>query len=214
MDLHGDGFRVMAPPAFTADAAAPTWVAGCSIAGVADVLPMRLGSRASLGLLESAGLAQAWRGVPAERASDVEVRRLHRVLREQLGTSVARAVARDAGERAADHLAARLVPPAMQTVLRGLPASLAARLLLGRLRREAWTFAGDAQVEVLAGRPAVVTVRGNPFCKGVHSDDPSCDFVCAMLERWFTLWVHPRARAVEVACESTGASACRFEIRW
>mgnify|MGYP000305274234 CR=1 FL=1 len=57
------------------------------------------------------------------------------------------------------------------------------------LSRGAYTtrrFAGDGEVSLRAGRPAVVTIRGNPLCKGVQAAEPGCDFVCALLERPMT----------------------------
>ena len=200
------------PAASTADS--PSWLAGSSIAGVAEVLPMRVGSRAAQGLFEAAGLLDAWRTPPQDRVADAELRRLHRVLRDALGLPVAREVARDAGARAAEQLLARHIGPLRQRLMRSLPAPLAAALLRADLRRLAWTFAGDGEVTLSGGRPGVITIRGNPLCKGVQAAEPGCDFVCALLERLFTVLVHPACRVVETACESCGAPACRFEVRW
>ena len=200
------------PAASTADS--PSWLAGSSIAGVAEVLPMRVGSRAAQGLFEAAGLLDAWRTPPQDRVADAELRRLHRVLRDALGLPVAREVARDAGTRAAEQLLARHIGPLRQRLMRSLPAPLAAALLRADLRRLAWTFAGDGEVTLSGGRPGVITIRGNPLCKGVQAAEPGCDFVCALLERLFTVLVHPACRVVETACESCGAPACRFEVRW
>ncbi len=173
-------------------------------------------------MFEDAGLLDAWRSPPRDKVADDKLRRLHRVLRDTLGLPTARAVARDAGTRAADELLARHIPRARQRLMRRLPASLAAALLRTDLRRLAWTFAGDGQVGLHAGggfvgagasRPAIVTIRGNPLCKGVQAAEPGCDFVCALLERLYTVLVHPSCRVVEVACESCGAPECRFEVR-
>lgn len=199
----------MTPP--PAHDAASTWVAGTSIAGVAEVLPMRVGSRASQALFEAAGLLHAWRRPPTDKVADDELRRLHQVLRDTLGLPVARSVARDAGTRAADHLLAGHIPRWRQALMRRLPAAAAQRLLQADLRRLAWTFAGDAQVRLASG---LVTIRGNPLCKGVQAAEPGCDFVCALLERLFMVLVHPACRVVETACESCGAPECRFELRW
>lgn len=203
----------MTPPSATTDAA-PAWLAACSITGIAEVLPMRVGSRASQALFEAAGLLDAWRQRPRGLVADAELRRLHRVLRETLGLPTARAVARDAGARAADHLLATHLPRWKQSLLRRLPAAWAARALGAELRRLAWTFAGDGEVRVQPGRPTVVTIRGNPLCKGVQAAEPGCDFVCALLERLAVVLVDPGCRAVETDCESCGAPACRFELRW
>lgn len=202
------------PPATHVDIAPPAWVAGSTIAGVAEVLPMRVGSRAAQGLFEAAGLLDAWRSPPQDKVADDELRRLHRALREHLDLPTARAVARDAGARAAEQLLARHIGRARQQLMRRLPSAWAAALLRADLRRLAWTFAGDGKLGLMAGRPAVVTIRGNPLCKGVQAAEPGCDFVCALLERLFTVLVHPSCRVVETDCESCGAPECRFEVRW
>lgn len=203
----------MTPPTPATDTA-PAWLAGCSITGIAEVLPMRVGSRASQTLFESAGLLDAWRQRPQGKVADAELRRLHRVLRDALGLPAAREVARDAGSRAADHLLAVHLPRWRQALLRRLPAVLAVRTLRHELLRLAWTFAGDGLVQVQPGRPTVITVRGNPLCKGVQAAEPGCDFVCALLERLATVLMGRPCRVVETDCESCGAPACRFELRW
>lgn len=201
-------------PSSAATDAAPAWLAGSSITGIAEVLPMRVGSRASQTLFEAAGLLDAWCQRPQGKVGDAELRRLHQVLREALGLPTARAVARDAGARAADHLLAMHVPRWRQALLRRLPAAWAVRALRGELLRLAWTFAGDGEVQVHPGRPTVVTIRGNPLCKGVQSAEPACDFVAALLERLATVLVRPGCRVIETDCESCGAPGCRFELRW
>lgn len=191
-----------------------SWLHGSSIAGVAEVLPMRVGSRAAQGLFEAAGLLHAWRRPPQQPVADAELRRLHGVLRDALGLPTARAVARDAGTRAAEQLLSGPIGHGRQALMRRLPARLAAALLRADLRRLAWTFAGDGQLGVSAGRPVLITVRGNPLCRGVQAAEPGCDFVCALLERLYAVLVHPACRVVETDCESCGAPACRFEVRW
>lgn len=220
-----------------ADDMPTTWMGDIGVAGVAEVLPMRMGSRAALALLDAVGLGARARAVfdgaargatdpatdpatnraahpTAQRVADAELRALHRALRDTLGLPEARAVARDAGTRAADHLMAHHLPRAWQRLLRHLPAPLAARLLWRVLQPHAWTFAGDGQLALQPGRPWVLSIRGNPLCRGVLAAEPGCDFVSALLERLFRVLVHPRCQVVETACEACGAPACRFELRW
>ena len=156
-------------PSAASTAEPATWLAGSSIAGVAEVLPMRVGSRAAQGLFEAAGLLDAWRRPPQGKVADDELRRLHQALRDALGLPTARAVARDAGTRAADQLLDRHIGALRQGLMRRLPAPVAAALLRADLRRLAWTFAGDAQVRLA---PGVVTIRGNPLCKGGYDPVP------------------------------------------
>jgi divinyl protochlorophyllide a 8-vinyl-reductase len=195
-------------------AGAPVWLAGSAINGVAEVLPMQIGSRASQALFEAAGLLQAWRERPHDRVADAQWRQLQQVLQDSLGLPLARAVARDAGTHAADALLARHVAPWRRALWRRLPAAVALRLLARELPRWAWTFVGDAELQLHAGRPAVVTVRGNALCRGVRAAEPNCHYVCALLERLFTVLVHPHGQVVETACEAQGDAACRFELHW
>ena len=203
-----------AHPAYATTADAPVWLAGSAITGVAEVLPMQIGSRASQALFEAAGLLQAWRERPRDRVADDAWRRLQQVLQDTLGLPTAQAVARDAGTHAADALLARHLPPWRRALLRRLPAAWALRVLARELPRWAWTFVGDAELQLHPGRPVVVTVRGNPLCRGVQAAEPNCHYVCALLERLFGVLVHPQCRVVETACEARGDAACRFELRW
>jgi divinyl protochlorophyllide a 8-vinyl-reductase len=82
------------------------------------------------------------------------------------------------------------------------------------ITRNAWTFAGSGQFRARAGRPVVLTIRGNPLCKDLRTDEPSCDFYAGTFERLFEVLVHRNAKVREVACESCGDPECRFEIRW
>lgn len=201
------------PPPANVDATT-TWLGASSIVGIAEVLPMRVGSRASQSLFEAAGLLDAWRAPPPDKVADAEWRRLQRVLRDNLGLPTARAVAWDAGTRAANLLLDTRLPRWRQALLRRLPATLAAHALRGELLRLAWIFAGNGQVQVQSGRPTRITIRGNPMCRDVRADEPACDFVVALLERLFRVLVHPGCQVVESACESCGAAACRFDVRW
>jgi divinyl protochlorophyllide a 8-vinyl-reductase len=99
-------------------------------------------------------------------------------------------------------------------LLKLLPAPLAARVLLAAITRNAWTFVGSGRFKARAGTPVQLTIQHNPLCVGVQSDTPACDFYAATFETLFRTLVHTRAQVREVECESCGASACRFEIRW
>ena len=102
----------------------------------------------------------------------------------------------------------------MQWLLKRLPATLAARVLLQAIGRHAWTFAGSGQFHAVAGRPCVLTIHDNPLCRGVATQAPACDFYAAVFARLFAVLVHRRAEVVEVACQAMGEPACVFEPRW
>jgi len=149
---------------------------------------------------------------------EADVARLHRALRQQPGHGLAAEVARQAGLRTADYLLAHRIPRPVQWLLKRLPAPLAARVLRQAVGHHAWTFAGSGHFTARAGRPCVLTITGNPLCRGADLQNPSplpaCDFYAATFERLFQVLVHPTVQAVETACEARGDPACVFELRW
>lgn len=190
-----------------------------AITRVAEVLPARLGSSATWALFERAGLVRYLRQPPERMVDEDEVRALHATLREQLGGALAGEVARAAGTATADYLLAHRIPRPLQRMLKALPARLAARVLLHAVARNAWTFVGSGRLETCAaaaqpGRPVVLRIHGNPLARGTVATAPACGYYAAAFERLFRVLVHPRCTVVEVECESCGAAACRFEIRW
>lgn len=185
-----------------------------AITRVAEVLPAFAGTVAAEGVFARAGLLHHWREPPGQMVDEAEVARLHAELRATLGAARCAEVARAAGRRTGDYLLAHRIPVPVQLLLKGLPATLAARLLLAAIRRHAWTFAGSGDFSASAGRPVRLQIRGNPLCRGLEADAPACDFYAATFERLFQVLVHRDARAVEVACEACGGDACRFELRW
>jgi len=185
-----------------------------AITRVAEVLQSRFGDSAAKALFGSAGLAAYLARPPEDMVDEAEVACLHRCLRAELGTDLAREVGRAAGIRTADYLLARRIPHAVQWSLRHLPAGLASPLLLAAIRRNAWTFVGSGRFAARAGRPARLSISGNPLCRDVSACVPVCDYYAATFEQLFRELVHPNMRAVETTCEAAGAPACVFELRW
>ncbi|WP_088278674.1 bacteriochlorophyll 4-vinyl reductase [Ideonella sp. A 288] len=185
-----------------------------AITRVAEALRPRVGAAVTVKVFGRAGLLAYLAEPPAQMVDEAEVTRLHHELRATLGHDLARTIAREAGMRTGDYLLAHRIPKPVQTLLLWLPAPLAARVLLSAIRRHAWTFAGSGFFTARAGRPVVLTLKDNPLCRGAVLTEPACDYYAATFERLFCVLVHPRARALEVACEAMGAEACVFEIRW
>lgn len=185
-----------------------------AITRLAEVLPGIAGADRAEQVFASAGLIAHWRTPPQAMVDEAEVARLHATMRQLLGEGPARAAARAAGARTADYLLANRIPRAVQALLKRLPAAAAARLLLRAIGSHAWTFAGSGAFSAKPGRPVRFSITGNPLCRGLASDAPSCDYYAATFERLFRVLVHPAARVVETACETCGDDACRFEIRW
>lgn len=185
-----------------------------AITRVAEVMRERIGPGGTVGVFAAAGLSRYLDAPPARMVDEAEVATLHRRLRESLGIAEARQVGREAGLRTGDYLLARRIPRPVQWLLRALPAPLASRVLLAAIARHAWTFAGSGRFRVLHGTPLLLFIEGNPLCRAVRADEPLCDFYTATFERLFRALVHPAATVRELACESMGAPACAFELRW
>ncbi len=185
-----------------------------AITRVAEVLPGRVGARRTLDLFERAGLAHHLRQPPERMVDENEVMRLHGVLRDELGPPLAREVAREAGLRTADYLLGNRIPKPAQALMKGLPAALAARVLLAAISGHSWTFAGSGRGTARAGRPVLLEIRNNPLARGVSAAEPACAFYAATFESLFRTLVRHDAEVVEVSCEACGDDACRFEVRW
>lgn len=185
-----------------------------AITRVAEVLPQVIGEAGTLKLFELAGLAQYLRQPPQDMVDEAEVTRLHWQLQQTLGADVTRIVARQAGLRTANYLLQCRIPKPVQALLKLLPARLASHVLLSAIRGHAWTFSGSGVFTAKAGKPVVLRIRNNPMCRGITTTEPSCDFYTATFEHLFQVLVHRRAKVIEVECESSGGSECRFEVRW
>ena len=185
-----------------------------AIIRVADVLRASRGEDTAVALFSRAGLLPYLTQPPEAMVDELEVTRLHQVLRESLGTEQAQQVARQAGTRTAEYLLAHRIPRAAQAVLKRLPPALAARALLSAIRGHAWTFAGSGSFRALAGHPVVLSISRNPMCRGARLAKPGCDFYAATFEHLFRVLVHPASQVVETHCEACGDAMCRFEVRW
>jgi divinyl protochlorophyllide a 8-vinyl-reductase len=186
-----------------------------AITQVADALLREVGMRATSQLFERAGLAHYLTALPTHMVDDVDVQRLHGVLRADLGVPQARRIGALAGRGTGDYLLAHRIPRLVQHVLKRLPAALAARVLMAAIRRHAWTFTGAGSFAARAGMPWRLSIRHGPLARGdALVGEPVCDFYAATFERLFSVLVHPQARVVEVECEAQGDAACVFELSW
>jgi divinyl protochlorophyllide a 8-vinyl-reductase len=185
-----------------------------AITRVAEVMRVRRGEAATAALFGRAGLLPYLTRPPEAMVDEAEVTRLHRELRGSLGMAAAREVAREAGTHTAKYLLAHRIPRPAQALLKRLPPPLAARALLSAIRGHAWTFAGSGHFEAQAGHLVVLSITGNPMCRGAALAEPGCDFYAATFEYLFRVLVHPASIVVETDCEACGDSRCRFEVRW
>ncbi|CAL75531.1 4-vinyl protochlorophyllide reductase (Bacteriochlorophyll synthase 23 kDa chain) (4-vinyl reductase) [Bradyrhizobium sp. ORS 278] len=185
-----------------------------AIIQTAEALRLLLGEDIARRVFAAARLDAYLSAPPADMVDEAEVIRLHLALRRTLDDDTARAVATRAGHLTGAYLLAHRIPSAAQRLLRLLPARLAARALSRAIAAHAWTFAGTGTFTARPGRPTIYEISHCPLCRGQNGDHAICDFYAATFETLFARLVHPNARAREIGCEATGASACRFEIDW
>jgi divinyl protochlorophyllide a 8-vinyl-reductase len=199
-----------------AAAAANARIGPNAITRVAEALGILHGEAARQQVFARAQLLHYLDAPPASMVDETEVQRLHRALRSSFDADATRRLARLAGERTGDYLLAHRIPKPVQLVLKGLPARLAARVLLSAIRRHAWTFAGSGQFTALAGRPIRLAITHCPLCRDEHARDGTaqCDYYAATFERLLRSLVHHDIRVTEVQCEAAGGKACEFEARW
>ena len=138
---------------------------------------------------------------------------LHRALRRDHPETAER-IASAAGTATAEYILAHRIPRAAQSVLRALPASLAAPLLTRAILAHGWTFCGSGQLSAEGRDPVMFTLENNPIPQVGESAMPVCHWHAACFERLFTRLVYPRSRVIETACCATGAPACRFSVSW
>ncbi|MGX0879138.1 divinyl protochlorophyllide a 8-vinyl-reductase [Roseovarius sp. MBR-154] len=138
---------------------------------------------------------------------------LHRALRRD-HPEVADRIARAAGAATGDYILANRIPRAAQTLLRALPAALAAPLLTRAILAHGWTFCGSGQLTARGRHPVTFTLENNPIPQVGESAAPVCHWHAACFERLFARLVHGQSEVTETACCATGAPACRFTVSW
>ncbi len=102
----------------------------------------RLGQAETRAILEDAQIAALPSG--QHMIPEAHALRLHRwlALHQPLGSFT---IAEEAGARTADYIIAHRIPRPAVWLLRHLPASAAAPLLMAAIRKHAWTFIGAGQ---------------------------------------------------------------------
>ncbi len=135
--------------------------------------------------------------------------RLHQRLRADWPDK-APGIAARAGRGTAEYILAHRIPGIAQTLLRGLPAPLSARLLSTAITRNAWTFAGSGRFEALS--PWNFVIHDNPIVRGERGHAPLCHWHAAVFETLYRRLVHPAAICRETRCAATGAPECHFFV--
>jgi len=152
--------------------------------------------------------------MPQAMVPEEEVTVLHRHLRSDLGAGRAASVSWIAGLRTADYLLANRIPRPVQSLLKLLPARLAAFILLKAIGAHAWTFAGTSRFTWAMGRPITLSFEVCPLCRRDKASEPCCSYYSATFERLFRELINADTSVRETECIAAGGSACRFEIRY
>lgn len=116
---------------------------------------------------------------------------------------------RAAGVGTADYIIANRIPWFAKVLLRVLPNSVAAPLLLRAIQASAWTFAGSGTCKVEpgpSGQPHVISIKANPLAAR------DCVWHRAVFQRLFERLVGTNASVHHTACRHDGDAVCRFEI--
>ncbi len=164
-----------------------------------------LGAEFARALLSSAGLSHGTAASLKSMVRQEDAQRLFWTVGKELPEADAARIMRDAGLETANYLLANRIPRAAQALLKVLPRSLSARLLLTAIRHHAWTFAGSGIV-VCHWKPLALEIVGNPLAM------PGCCWHRAIFERMFEELVSSKARVEHNECCARGADSCRFEF--
>lgn len=175
-------------------------------------------TRAALDELAGAGKRRAvfeasGFGFLSERDADgmVEARivnALNDEIGRQLDAKTAHAVMRRAGELTGDYILAHRIPRQAQWLLKLVPRAFSQRLLIAAIARNAWTFAGQARVDVGGD---FIAIHDNPICLGKVGFS-SCIWHAAVFRRLFQTLVDRAISIHETECVGWGSDVCRFEI--
>ena len=163
-------------------------------------------------IFATAGVTQWLVTPPTTMIPQEPVARLHQALRAAGPTPDTTALLTEAGRRTADYLLTNRIPRPVQRLLKHLPASLAARVLVAAIRAHAWTFAGSGRFVARNGSPTIFEITHNPLCASEHASEPVCAWHAAVFQRLFQALVSPETLVIETACEAQGDPGCRFVI--
>lgn len=168
-------------------------------------------ARAAALLHEATGRLPAT--LPDRMVDEVEVNGYVRHVVQALGP-LGHAVLREAGHRTARYLLGHRIPRPAQFVIRTLPPRAGLAMLLSAIGRHSWTFAGSGDFVYRMDEVPWVRVIHCPMCRGISAHAPVCDFYAGTFEGLLQALIARSAHVVETECEASGASSCRFELRW
>lgn len=185
-----------------------------AIIQVGTALQGMLGTGATRGLFDSAGLTSYLDLPPKGMVAEREVIQLHTVLRQTLAGPLMQRVTHDAGTGTGDYLLRHRIPRAAQGLLRLMPRRMASRLLVAAIMRHSWTFEGSGRLSAVIGPPPVFILERCALCRDARAAAPLCGYYAATFERLFQQLIEPTATVTETDCAAVGGNICRFEVHW
>lgn len=165
-------------------------------------------------LFDAADLSHYLATPPLAMVDEADVMALHRALYRIWPRDEAERVLRVAGVLTARYLIANRIPPLARTLIGTMPKPLGGRLLLGAIQKNAWTFAGSAEVSADKGRDTALLMRKCQLCRGLDACARPCRYHEATIETLYRALVSPRAEARMEAFSSRRGGACAVEIAW
>jgi divinyl protochlorophyllide a 8-vinyl-reductase len=192
-----DGTSVLDPPGL---------VGPNAVVQLAAALEEIIGQREARSFFSFQGLEQLFDKPPGEMIDQRIPARLMRALWDHFPDEMAHAIAASAGRKTADYVIAHRIPGIAKASFRIMPRSVAAKLLLKAIHRNAWTFAGSGVCEVSQDQPHLISIRENPLAM------PDCAWHVAVFERLFRRLVCGETSISHLSCCKYGAEACTFAI--
>jgi divinyl protochlorophyllide a 8-vinyl-reductase len=158
--------------------------------------------------------AQVPEALPPGMVPEVWFVQLVRAVRATLPADRASKVLHLSGTWTAAYVSKNRIPAPVRAFLAVAPRRLAVPMLLKAFAKNAWTFAGAGRFSTAGGFPGTILLEGCPTARAESqppADDCSCSYYEAAFEGLLSLAIHP-VHVREVACQSRGAAACRFQI--
>jgi len=182
------------------------------VIGPNSVIQLGLALRDLLGrdearrVFETAGCADLFDTPPVGMIDQAIPARLMETACRLLPEAEARRVFSEAGRRTADYVIANRIPRFAQWIMKVLPRKLGARLLLGAIERNAWTFCGTGQCTTQSRAGFILKLSNNPI------PTPDCVWHAAVLQRLFAQLISARAQVDWSSFRSGPDRIDRFEF--
>jgi len=175
---------------------APALIGPNAVLQLVHAMDRRLGHTPAQIICEAAGLSTLPDGTAMIPESDAL--HLHEVL-NCLAPTEAMGIAVQAGRGTADYIIANRIPRVIAALLRALPASLAAPLLMAAIRKHAWTFIGSGEFTPHTAWQFTIDRSGSGAAGSVP--ETTFEWYAAVFERLYQSLVGPDCK-----CSMTDAS--------